>query len=340
MSMNHFHARVKRPRPQRQAVAATSPHLPRRGERLDARLVQEGLAPSRTVAQRWIEAGWVRVDGEVVRKAAVTVAPGARVTVIETARTNADDGTKALDAPLGPTFSALPVSERVAPEVLALSGVSRAQAKIAAALDHLSWSVQGVTALDVGQSTGGFTAELLARGAARVVGLEVGHGQLAASLLPQAQVFCYGQGLPDAAPGRLVVFEGCNARSVRAEALGTAMPAAGFELLVGDVSFISATLVWPAITALAANHARLLWLIKPQFEVGRTALDKHGIVRDVESHLPALKERLQAALATLGWKPLAFFESALRGGGVGQVPGNREWWLAAQRGFDAAVSMG
>ncbi len=302
--MDHFHARAPRRRPAMHSPAdplrPAASAAPATGDRLDARLVALGLAPSRTAAQRLIAAGAVTVDGVVCTKASRVLPPGAVITCQDEAK---------------PRF------------------VSRAGNKLEAALATVGWSVAGAIALDVGQSTGGFTDCLLRQGAKRVVGIEVGHGQLAEPLRSKALRFAPGERptLADVAQWPILLWEGMNARTLCASDLGAAYPEGGFDLIVGDLSFISAPLVWPAVLSLAACDGRLLWLIKPQFELGSAALDKHGVVRDLARWLPQLQERITTTLATLGWQATAWFPSALTGGGVGHHPGNQEFFVAAIR---------
>lgn len=303
MAMDHFHARTRR----RPAVRSAPPTPGRRSalavggsERLDTRLVALGLAPSRTVAQRLIAAGAVAVDGTPCTKASRLVPPEAVITCQDEAQ---------------PRF------------------VSRAGDKLAAALATVGWSVTGAVVLDVGQSTGGFTDCLLRQGAKRVVGIDVGHDQLAEPLRSQALCFAPGEQptLADVSQWPILLWEGMNARTLKATDLGAAYPEGGFDWIVGDLSFISAPLVWPAVLPLAARHGRLLWLIKPQFELGPSALDKHGVVADLPRWVPLLQERITAALAALGWQVTAWFPSALTGGGVGHHTGNQEFFVAAIR---------
>ncbi|PWB96409.1 TlyA family RNA methyltransferase [Salinibacterium hongtaonis] len=143
--------------------------------------------------------------------------------------------------------------------------VSRAAHKLIAGLDAFGLSVDGRNALDVGASTGGFTQVLLERGARRVIALDVGHGQLDAAV---------------AADDRVVVVEGFNARSMTPETLQAAAGETGsIDLVVGDLSFISLTMVIPALVETVGTAADFVLLIKPQFEVGRTGI-REGIVRD------------------------------------------------------------
>lgn len=243
--------------------------------RADQLLVARGLAHSRTLAQRLIAAGRVRGAAGPVRKPAETLDA---------------------DAPL----ELSPGDEDLF--------VSRAGLKLAGALRASGFNPLGLQCLDVGQSTGGFTDCLLQAGAARVVGVDVGHGQLHERL----------RGHP-----RVVAFEGVNARSIDTTALGSAMPAEGFGLIVVDVSFISLELVLPALAPLGALGATLIALVKPQFEVGRAGVDRHGIVRDAALY-PQVRARIERAAAGAGWAPRSWLESAITGG-----DGNREFFVVA-----------
>ena len=224
------------------------------GGRLDIVLVERGLARSRSHAAELIKAGRVAVDGRAVVKPAAPVADEAGIEV-----------------EVGDAW------------------VSRAAHKLIAALDAFGLEVAGRTALDVGASTGGFTQVLLSRGAAHVVALDVGHGQLSAALAPEIVA------------GRLVSLEGRNARELTAAALAP-HHAAPFSLVVADLSFIGLPLVLPAIVG-AAPEAELVVLIKPQFEVGRTGV-REGIVHDPSLRADAIDGVLWAAhdlgLATAG----------------------------------------
>jgi 23S rRNA (cytidine1920-2'-O)/16S rRNA (cytidine1409-2'-O)-methyltransferase len=182
--------------------------------------------------------------------------------------------------------------------------VSRGGVKLAAALAHFNLAVDGRLCLDVGASTGGFTDVLLRGGAAHVYALDIGHGQLHPSLVQE----------------RVTVLEGTDARD-----LHPAMFASAPEVIVCDVSFISLTLVLPAISAVAAAKADLIALIKPQFEAGRRHLKK-GIVRDAVVQADVCRA-VEARLEALGWRVHGTVDSPLRGGG-----GNREFLLGAARG--------
>jgi 23S rRNA (cytidine1920-2'-O)/16S rRNA (cytidine1409-2'-O)-methyltransferase len=182
--------------------------------------------------------------------------------------------------------------------------------KLEGALRGTGLKVAGLRCLDVGQSTGGFTDCLLQHGAAKVVGVDVGHGQLHPRL---------------AADPRVRSFEGLNARALEASILGDAMPAAGFGLATIDVSFIALDAVLPAVVALIGECGWLVALVKPQFELGPAARDRHGIVRDSRLYGPLL-DRLAASCQALNCTVRETLESPLRGG-----DGNREFLLIAQK---------
>ena len=185
--------------------------------------------------------------------------------------------------------------------------VSRGALKLIAALDRFGYSPAGHVALDLGASTGGFTQVLLERGARKVFAVDVGHGQLDAKL---------------AANPCVVSREGLNARDLAAGDLDEPPQA-----IVADVSFISLKLVLPPALALAADNAWGIFLVKPQFEVGREALGKGGIVRD-----PVAGERAAADIAhflehDMGWRIGGVILSPIEGG-----DGNREFLIGADRG--------
>lgn len=182
---------------------------------------------------------------------------------------------------------------------------SRAAHKLAAALDQFGYDVADRRALDVGASTGGFTDVLLRRGARCVLALDVGHGQMA----PQI-----------AADPRVEVRDGVNARHLTAADCPFAP-----EAVVCDVSFISLTLVLPAVLPLAAPSAWCAALVKPQFEVGREAIGKGGLVRDGAAVESAL-ERVAASVRGLGFALDGIVPAAIAGG-----DGNREFVLGARR---------
>jgi 23S rRNA (cytidine1920-2'-O)/16S rRNA (cytidine1409-2'-O)-methyltransferase len=237
--------------------------------RLDRALVAAGLAPSRARAQALIAAGVVRVDGVVVSRAAAGVAEGAAL---------------ALDGNPNPW-------------------VSRGALKLVAALDAFGLDPAGAVALDLGASTGGFSEVLLARGAAEVWAVDVGHGQLAASV---------------AADPRLHAIEGLSVRDLTAEHV----PAPDF--VVADLSFISLPRALPAALALARPGATLVALVKPQFELGPGRVGKGGVIRDLAAVAEAVAG-VRAFLAAAGWTVLGETPSPIRGG-----DGNAEVLLAAR----------
>jgi 23S rRNA (cytidine1920-2'-O)/16S rRNA (cytidine1409-2'-O)-methyltransferase len=181
--------------------------------------------------------------------------------------------------------------------------VSRAALKLVAGLDHFGFDPAGRHALDIGASTGGFTQVLLERGAAHITAVDVGHGQLAA---------------PIAADPRVTAIEGLNARDLTLADLGGIAP----DFVVSDVSFISLKLALPPALALAAHGARAVLLVKPQFEAGRAAIGKGGMLKDPydASRIAGL---LQDWLGDLpGWRSLGLLLSPIDGG-----DGNREFLL-------------
>ena len=247
--------------------------------RVDLELVARGLAPSRSAAQRLI------ADG------AVFTAPVVRI-----------DRPSRLVGPKDGLWVAPSDENRF---------VSRAGAKLAHALREAGVDPRGQIALDLGMSTGGFTDCLLQAGAVRVVGIEVGHGQLHPSLRNDPRVVCVERtNLRDLTPARL------------AEHL-VSIPAEGFSLAVADLSFISLAKVLPAIDTLLAPAATLMLLVKPQFELTAAALDGRGVVTDPADRLRALAS-VETACRERGWTVNRSFDSALVGG-----DGNREFFLHA-----------
>lgn len=250
--------------------------------RADQLLVERGLAASRSQAQRLIAAGvqWRLAPGEwrPVNK-------------------NGDELRETVELQLLNTAEA--------------RYVSRGGLKLEGALQHCGLQVAGLRCLDVGQSSGGFTDCLLQAGAAQVVGVDVGQGQLAPSL----------QGHP-----RVVCIEKCNARELTAEQLlqrGGPSAQAPFDLVVGDLSFISQTLVWPALVPLLAPGGHMLMLVKPQFELQPEHIGKGGLVKDANLY-DVVQARIQDTCQSLGLKCKDYFESAITGG-----DGNREFFVWA-----------
>jgi 23S rRNA (cytidine1920-2'-O)/16S rRNA (cytidine1409-2'-O)-methyltransferase len=221
--------------------------------RLDQALVQRGLCPSREKARRAILAGQVRVGGQLARKPSDPVAPEDQL---------------ALAAP-----------ERY---------VSRGGAKLEHGLRHFGLDVQGITAIDLGASTGGFTDCLLQHGAARVYAVDVGRGQLAWKLRQDA---------------RVAVMEKTNARFLTRAAFPASFAGAG--LIVADCSFISLQRILPAAVALLADSGKILALVKPQFEAGKAeAARGRGVILDPAIHAHVLNELKTFAteIAGLRWR--------------------------------------
>ncbi len=248
--------------------------------RADQLLVSRGLAPTRSAAQRLIERGavrWRSAQGWAVPKKAGEDLP-------ERCELNITDDAE-------------------------LRWVSRGGLKLEGALHATGLSVAGVTALDVGQSTGGFTDVLLAAGAARVLGVDVGHGQLHPKL---------------AADARVVALEGVNARHLSPASFGAQWPAGGFGFITGDLSFISLTLVLPALAPLLALDGTLLLLVKPQFELQPADISKGGLVKDASAY-PRVEARLREACAACGLSVAAWLPSPIAGG-----DGNLEFFLLAR----------
>jgi 23S rRNA (cytidine1920-2'-O)/16S rRNA (cytidine1409-2'-O)-methyltransferase len=187
--------------------------------------------------------------------------------------------------------------------------VSRGGLKLEGALAATGLDPRGRRCLDVGQSTGGFTDCLLQQGAEHVVGVDVGHGQLHARVRDDA---------------RVTAVEGVNARTLSAAAWEDASPDdAEFGLIVGDLSFISLTLVLPALVPFLAPGGDLLMLVKPQFELQPGQVGKHGIVRDASLY-DVVEQRLRTACADLDLHVKAWFDSPIAGG-----DGNREFFIHA-----------
>ena len=183
--------------------------------------------------------------------------------------------------------------------------VSRGGVKLDHALTRFRLDPRGLTALDIGASTGGFTDVLLARGARRVFAVDVGYGQLDSRLRGDE---------------RVTVLERTNARHLT----WTQVPEP-IGLIVCDASFIGLGTILPASLALAAPAARLVALIKPQFEVGRGRVGKGGIVRDAALHAEVCAT-IRAWLEAHGWPVIGLTESPIKG-----RDGNAEFLIAARR---------
>ena len=243
--------------------------------RADQLLVERGLAASRSQAQRLIAAGVRWFDGALwkpVTKNGDELPAAAQLDLLDAAESRY---------------------------------VSRGGLKLEGALRSAALNLHGWTCLDVGQSTGGFTDCLLQQGAARVVGVDVGHGQLHAKLRDDA---------------RVTAIEKVNARELTAEQVGD-----DFDLVTGDLSFISLTLVLPALAPLVKAGGHLLMLAKPQFELQPGQIGKGGVVRDKTLYAD-VEQRLRNCCASLGLPVVGWYDSPIAGG-----DGNREFFLHAQR---------
>ena len=302
--------------------------------RADLFLVEHGFATTRSQAQRLIGSG---VQWRVVIDEAEVMAPWKRVAK------NGDE------IPHGAEVEVLDNTEA--------KYISRGGLKLEGALKVTGLDVTGLRCLDIGQSTGGFTDCLLQHGAEQVVGVDVGHGQLHATMRADARVVC---------------IEGVNARSLtaadlaehyrRAVHLKNGDESGGdggevddhfgddlddqhdvaigdaedddrsdegfqplFDFLTGDLSFISLTLVLPAVVRLLKADGHLLMLVKPQFELQPGQIGKGGIVRDPE-HFEFVEKRLRDTCAELGVHVLGWMPSAIEGG-----DGNREFFIHAKK---------
>jgi 23S rRNA (cytidine1920-2'-O)/16S rRNA (cytidine1409-2'-O)-methyltransferase len=188
--------------------------------------------------------------------------------------------------------------------------VSRGGLKLEGALRDSGIAVQGLHCLDVGQSTGGFTDCLLQQGAAQVVGLDVGHDQLHPRLRTDARVVCV---------------ERINARELQGVDARVPHAAQGFDVVVGDLSFISLTLVLPALLPLLKTAGYLLMLVKPQFELQPGDIGKGGLVKDAASYVK-VEARLRQACDALNLNVLGYWPSVIAGG-----DGNQEFWIGARK---------
>jgi 23S rRNA (cytidine1920-2'-O)/16S rRNA (cytidine1409-2'-O)-methyltransferase len=245
--------------------------------RLDKFLVERGLVPSRERAQALILAGRVLVNEQKVEK------PGAAVAEDATVRLLGDD----------------------------LRYVSRGGLKLEAALEHWKIDLTGRVCADVGASTGGFTDCMLQHGAAAVLAIDTGYGQIAHKLRVDP---------------RVSLLERTNARNLKREQVTQSVTCSTIPTFFAmDVSFISATLVLPAVVeAMRLTLTEAVVLVKPQFEAGRGHVGKGGIVRDAAAHGLAV-ERVRAAVAELGGAKIEVTDSPLLG-----AEGNREFLLHAR----------
>ena len=282
--------------------------------RADLFLVEHGFATTRSQAQRLIGSG---VQWRVVVDEAEVAAPWKRV---------AKNGDEIPDA-----------AEVEVLDNTEAKYISRGGLKLEGALKATGLDVTGLRCLDVGQSTGGFTDCLLQHGAVQVVGVDVGHGQLHVTMRDDDRVVC---------------LEGINARSLTAADLVSAYAQSYssddgrdadrdaenesdmdpiFDFLTGDLSFISLTLVLPAVVRLLKADGHLLMLVKPQFELQPGQIGKGGIVRDAV-HFEFVEKRLRDCCAELGVDVLGWMASSIEGG-----DGNREFFIHGKKGIDVGL---
>ena len=241
--------------------------------RLDEALVLRGLAPSRARARDAIKRGAVSVDSSVEAKPARMVSKAQTITI--------DDH--------------------------AAGYVSRSALKLIAALEAFGFDSQGVTALDLGASTGGFTQVLLEHGAAHVIAIDVGHGEMDAGL---------------AADPRVTLIEHLTARNLSEAHLGGRT----IGVVVADLSFISLKLALPPALRIVAPGAWGVFLVKPQFEVGRKALGKGGVVRDPKIARQAADDIAAWLEVEQGWRVADILPSPIAGGS-----GNQEFLIGARK---------
>ena len=240
--------------------------------RLDQLLVERGLYQTRSRARDAILRGRVKVEGQIAAKPAQSVPADASIEIADEAQ----------------------------------HYVSRAALKLVHGFDHFGVSPQGLPALDIGASTGGFTQVLLERGARHVMAIDVGHGQMAPAVARDA---------------RVTVLEGLNARDLT---LGDLPEPPG--IVTADVSFISLKLALAPALALAAPGALLVALVKPQFEAGREHLSKDGVVRDAKVQEAVCRDIASWLETAMGWRVIGTTPSPVAGGS-----GNREFLVAARK---------
>jgi 23S rRNA (cytidine1920-2'-O)/16S rRNA (cytidine1409-2'-O)-methyltransferase len=240
--------------------------------RLDQLLVERRLYRTRSRARDAIARGRVQVEGQVAVKAGQMVPGDAAIDIADEAQ----------------------------------DYVSRAALKLAHGLDHFAISAQGLAALDLGASTGGFTQVLLERGARIVTAVDVGHGQMASEV---------------AGDPRVTVLEGLNARDLGPEHVPEPP-----GIITADVSFISLKLALPPALALAQPGAWLVALIKPQFEAGPAHLSRGGVVRDTQVHEAVCRDIAEWLEDAMDWQVIGTIPSPVAGSG-----GNREFLIAAHK---------
>jgi 23S rRNA (cytidine1920-2'-O)/16S rRNA (cytidine1409-2'-O)-methyltransferase len=241
--------------------------------RLDQLLVTLNLFDSRSRARDAIARGTVKVDGKVVTKPAQSVSADAEIAVDDPASTY----------------------------------VSRAALKLIAALDHFGLDPEGLTCLDVGASTGGFTQVLLERGAEHVIAVDVGHDQMHERLRDDE---------------RVTNIEGLNAREMTADDIDDEP----VDFIVSDVSFISLKLALPPALKMAEPGSACVLLVKPQFEAGRENVGKGGLLKQPETAPDVAAELERWLKEDMGWESLGLIPSPIAGG-----DGNHEFLLAGQK---------
>jgi 23S rRNA (cytidine1920-2'-O)/16S rRNA (cytidine1409-2'-O)-methyltransferase len=241
--------------------------------RIDKLLVERGLVPSRERAQAMVLSGRVLVNEQKVDKAGASVDPAAAIRLL------GDD----------------------------LKYVGRGGLKLEAALRDWKIDLTGRTCMDVGASTGGFTDCMLQHGAAEVIAVDTGYGQIHARLRSDL---------------RVKLLEKTNARYLTPQDIARVGASAAISFIAIDVSFISVTLVLPAVLeATAPSRREAVILIKPQFEVGRERVGKGGIVKDEAAQQDAVR-KVQRKVEELGGKHIELMESPILG-----MEGNREFLL-------------
>lgn len=234
--------------------------------RLDVYLTDSGIFESRSKAAAAIKANAVKVNGKTADKASFSVDGSENIEVLSRGRF-----------------------------------VSRAGEKLEKALNEFNISPEGLTVLDIGASTGGFTDCLLQNGAKKVFALDVGTAQLAEKLRNDS---------------RVTVIEGCNARFAKKSDFQIEI-----DMIVMDVSFISQTLIYPACADILESGKRMITLIKPQFEAGKSNIGKGGIVRDKDNRIiKEILNKLDGEAEANGFERIGFTESPIEGG-----DGNREY---------------
>lgn len=244
--------------------------------RIDQALVTLGFAKTRSMAHKMIDAGQVYIQyhdlqPQLVRKSSLTPREGSKILVGEG---------------LGDRY------------------VSRGGIKLQGALDYFDVPVQGLRALDVGISTGGFTDCLLQRGVAEVVGIDVGHDQTSVSVKNDP---------------RVKIFEGVNAKD-----LSSFQFLEPFDLIVMDVSFISLTKICEEVFKFLNTNGKILALVKPQFELQAAALNKKGVVKS-DADIDFVRTKILTFFEHRGLQVMGFFNSPINGGS-----GNREFFIYAK----------